>query len=424
MPLTLSLALLALSASLPTAAAPPQGSDPPLPTRTHELAVRPGEGLGPIELGMARAELEERPGVRPGFTTAVLEYRSVQVAFQGAPPAAATAWVELADAEHPTNNPHVTPTYQGRSIRLDQPPPGIALTFGACEPVEHLTGGNRVQCQGGHVSVEWNLCPAGLAGPCRTLKIRVSRPTRTAVKPPTCDAYVYGDLLLTAKHVQHLSLRPKLAPGQAVCLGALPIREGTPRQQVQTLLGPRCALTESASGAWLRCPGLGVALGFPGSMGGLEVLALDSDGRTSPAHAFGEPSTLALYEVVTPTTPGSKVLWDATGHPVVVAGTAALTSADVASLSLSRTGPSPQPAIAVTFKPDAAKRLEALTRRLVRRKLAIAVDGCVYSAPRVMEAITGGKALITLPTGEDPQALRDALRKGLPKPTGSQPATE
>lgn len=405
--------LAAVTAAPPPAGPPTAVPLPATPQRPHAapkpgLPVRPGVGVGAVTLGMPRAALR-RQGAKPGFTPAVSHLGPIYAAFHGAPPVASTVWVELAK-RRPLG---FRPRYAGEALNLRQPPAGIALAFGACEPVEHLTGNNRVQCQGGRVSVEWNLCPHGLAGPCRDLRLRVTTPTRTAQKNPTCDAYVYGDLYLSKRGVQPLALRPKLPAGSNVCLGAMPLRAGMSHEDVRSRLSSGCKMDWRRGGSWMRCPGLGVALGFSGPTGRLSVLALDSDGRLGPAHPFGGPSTLALYEVVPSTAPGAVVLWDTDGRPVATASQAALTSADVSGFDLSRTPGADLPALAVTFTAQGAKRFEALTRRLVGRKLAIAVDGCVYAAPVVQEAITGGKAFITLPPGQDAEPLLDALRRGL-----------
>lgn len=278
------------------------------------LPVRPGVGVGNVTLGMPRAALQ-RQGAKPGFTEAVSHLGPIHAAFHGTPPVATTVWVELAK-RRPLG---FRPLYAGEALNLRQPPAGIALAFGSCEPVEHLTGNNRVQCQGGRVSVEWNRCPHGLAGPCRDLRLRVSATPHTAQKNPTCDGYVYGDLYLSQRGVQPLALRPKLPAGSSVCLGAMPLRAGMRAEDLRGRLSSGCKMDRRPGGSWMRCPGLGVALGFLGPRGGLSALALDSDGRLGPAHPLDGPSTLALYEVVPSTAPGAVVLWDTDGRPVATA---------------------------------------------------------------------------------------------------------
>jgi preprotein translocase subunit SecD len=68
--------------------------------------------------------------------------------------------------------------------------------------------------------------------------------------------------------------------------------------------------------------------------------------------------------------------------------------------------------------PEGAARLADLTRAQLHRRVVIALDGEVETAPVVMEPITGGEVAIS--TGADPQAARDLtaiLRHG-PLPDG------
>jgi preprotein translocase subunit SecD len=54
------------------------------------------------------------------------------------------------------------------------------------------------------------------------------------------------------------------------------------------------------------------------------------------------------------------------------------------------------PQVAIGFDAAGAERFAALTAELVKRRLAIAVDGRVHSAPVVQMRITGGRAVISL----------------------------
>jgi preprotein translocase subunit SecD len=56
-----------------------------------------------------------------------------------------------------------------------------------------------------------------------------------------------------------------------------------------------------------------------------------------------------------------------------------------------------QPAVRVTFTREGSYYFEEITKRLIGRKLAIVIDDKVASAPLVMTAIGGGRAIITLP---------------------------
>jgi len=70
------------------------------------------------------------------------------------------------------------------------------------------------------------------------------------------------------------------------------------------------------------------------------------------------------------------------------------------------------PQVAVAFDAAGVRQFADLTAKLVKRRLAIAVDGRVYAAPVVHERITGGRAVISLGTsgGRDRlQAQAEAL---------------
>lgn len=82
------------------------------------------------------------------------------------------------------------------------------------------------------------------------------------------------------------------------------------------------------------------------------------------------------------------------------------------------------PIVFVTFDAEGGEQFAALTAKLVRRRLAIVLDGVVQSAPVVQEPIRGGRAQVTMGTRASPQeAFREArelavsLRSGaLPQP--------
>ncbi|HGY08935.1 MAG TPA: protein translocase subunit SecD, partial [Oceanithermus profundus] len=54
-----------------------------------------------------------------------------------------------------------------------------------------------------------------------------------------------------------------------------------------------------------------------------------------------------------------------------------------------------RPEVALEFTPDGAKKFADLTRNNIGRRLAIVLDGTIYSAPNIQTAITDGKAVIT-----------------------------
>ncbi len=54
-----------------------------------------------------------------------------------------------------------------------------------------------------------------------------------------------------------------------------------------------------------------------------------------------------------------------------------------------------RPEVALEFTPDGAKKFADLTRNNIGRRLAIVLDGTIYSAPNIKTAITDGRAVIT-----------------------------
>jgi preprotein translocase subunit SecD len=77
-----------------------------------------------------------------------------------------------------------------------------------------------------------------------------------------------------------------------------------------------------------------------------------------------------------------------------------------------------EPYVSLTFNPAGAKIFEEITGRNVKKRLAIILDGNVYSAPVIQEKISGGNAQITGNfTLEESKDLAIVLRAGsLPAP--------
>lgn len=77
-----------------------------------------------------------------------------------------------------------------------------------------------------------------------------------------------------------------------------------------------------------------------------------------------------------------------------------------------------EPYVSITFNPAGAKLFEEITEKNVKKRLAIILDGNVYSAPVIQEKITGGNAQITGNfTFEESKDLAIVLRAGsLPAP--------
>lgn len=68
------------------------------------------------------------------------------------------------------------------------------------------------------------------------------------------------------------------------------------------------------------------------------------------------------------------------------------TAIDQASVTKDVTG---RPQILITFTEKGGKLFADVTRRNVGNRLAIVIDGQLLSAPKVMDEITGGKAMIS-----------------------------
>ncbi len=67
----------------------------------------------------------------------------------------------------------------------------------------------------------------------------------------------------------------------------------------------------------------------------------------------------------------------------------------IKSAAVQRSAVSGAPEIAITFTERGSKRFAEVTRDHVGHRLAIVIDGKVYSAPKIMMEISGGKAVIS-----------------------------
>ncbi|MFO0715232.1 MAG: hypothetical protein U0353_35670 [Sandaracinus sp.] len=90
---------------------------------------------------------------------------------------------------------------------------------------------------------------------------------------------------------------------------------------------------------------------------------------------------------------------------VFVRSAGGLDNTDVESASVFANELDGRPQISIEFTPSGASDFTMLTRRLVRRRLAIVLDDHLMSAPVVMEEIDGGRATITLGEATSAEAL-------------------
>ena len=77
-----------------------------------------------------------------------------------------------------------------------------------------------------------------------------------------------------------------------------------------------------------------------------------------------------------------------------------------------------RPSVSMTMNSDGARRWAQLTKQNIGKPIAIALDGYVYSAPNVINEITGGQSQITGQfTQEDTKDLANVLKSGkMPAP--------
>ncbi len=80
-----------------------------------------------------------------------------------------------------------------------------------------------------------------------------------------------------------------------------------------------------------------------------------------------------------------------------------------------------QPYVALTFKSQGAKDFERVTGDNVGRRLAIILDGNIYSAPNIQQRIGGGNAQITLGQGDYNTVMKDASDLSLVLRAGALP---
>lgn len=81
-----------------------------------------------------------------------------------------------------------------------------------------------------------------------------------------------------------------------------------------------------------------------------------------------------------------------------------------------------EPYVALDFKPAGAKKFGDLTAENVGRNFAIILDGRVQSAPRILTAIRGGRASITMGQGDMQYLMNEASTLALVLRTGALPA--
>lgn len=104
--------------------------------------------------------------------------------------------------------------------------------------------------------------------------------------------------------------------------------------------------------------------------------------------------------------------------PILLKNRAVLTGDAVETARVAISDRFGEPYVALKFKPQGARDFDRITAENVKRRLAIVLDGVVYSAPVIQERISGGDAQITGSfSEEEAKILAIALRSGaLPAP--------
>ncbi len=121
-----------------------------------------------------------------------------------------------------------------------------------------------------------------------------------------------------------------------------------------------------------------------------------------------------------------KILSKGTGEveqliPLVVEGTAEITGEDLQDATVRIDQQNNQPYVGITFKSVGAKNFERVTGANIGKRLAIILDGNIYSDPVIQARIGGGNAQITLGTGNYNDLLTEARDLSLVLRAGALP---
>lgn len=92
---------------------------------------------------------------------------------------------------------------------------------------------------------------------------------------------------------------------------------------------------------------------------------------------------------------------EAQNIPYVIEATPRITGEDLADARVQIDPQNNQPYVSMEFKSSGAKRFEDTTGANIGRRMAVVLDGNVYSAPEIKAKIAGGNAQITLGSGAD-----------------------
>lgn len=107
--------------------------------------------------------------------------------------------------------------------------------------------------------------------------------------------------------------------------------------------------------------------------------------------------------------------------PYVVESTSELTGDGLQDATVRIDQQDNNPFVSMTFKPAGAKTFEKLTGDNVGKRMAIVLDGNVYSAPVIQARIGGGNAQITLGSGNRDKIMKEASDLSLVLRAGALP---
>jgi preprotein translocase subunit SecD len=97
------------------------------------------------------------------------------------------------------------------------------------------------------------------------------------------------------------------------------------------------------------------------------------------------------------------------GEALYVQKTPLLDYTAIRSATVERNVSSGAPEINIEFSPEGGELFAAITRENLNKRLAIVLDGHLYSAPVIRSEISGGKAQITGAFTEEEAKINDAI---------------
>lgn len=107
--------------------------------------------------------------------------------------------------------------------------------------------------------------------------------------------------------------------------------------------------------------------------------------------------------------------------PYVIEATPRITGDDLSDARVLIDPNQNQPYVSMEFKASGAKRFEETTGNNIGRRMAVVLDGNVYSAPNIQAKIAGGQAQITLGGGDFNKTMKEARDLALVLRAGALP---